>query len=126
MTRAQARDLFSKLILSLLVGGLAGLIGFIQWPHAQLGGRDGTVVGLLSGVSWVMASLIDAMSRWNNFFNLLAAVLAAMAVGYLAPAKAVCLPTLNGWDTLPIFRAACDLREHVTGVGPAEMLQSPG
>jgi hypothetical protein len=124
-------EILLKFLLSLVLAGVAGLVGFVQWPHAQLGSRDGVVVGLLSGMSWATASLISATSGWNSFFNLIAAVLAAMAVGYLAPAKAVCHPIATAtavfeWDTLPAFRAACDLRQKVTGIGAAEMYKAPG
>jgi hypothetical protein len=70
-----------------------------------------------------MASFLNSASRWTNFFNLFAALLAAMAVGYLAPAKDMCRPTTRGWNTTLAFRGACDLRETITGIGPPEMLR---
>ena len=101
----------------------AGLVGFMQWPHVHSGVRDGVVIGILSGVSWAMASIVDTETDWSSFLNLFAALLASMSVGYLAPAKAVCVPTAAGWDTLPILRMACDIRQRVTAIGHTEMFK---
>jgi hypothetical protein len=70
-----------------------------------------------------MAAFLNSASRWTNFFNLFAALLAAMAVGYLAPVKDMCRPTTRGWDTTLALRGACYLRESVTGISPLEMLR---
>jgi hypothetical protein len=107
-----------KFLLSLIIGLVAGLVGFVQLPSEEIAPLLGVVIGLLSGVSWIMASILNSSSRWANFFNLFAAVFATMAVGYLAPAKDVCRrETIAGREVAPppAIRGACDLREIVTG-----------
>jgi hypothetical protein len=72
-------------------------MGFAQFPNPVLGARDGLIVGLGSAVAWAMASACSSAS-WSNWFNLFAAVFAALAVGYGTHGDTLCARASSSTD----------------------------
>lgn len=50
----------------------------------------GITIGLVSAFAWGLGSIVGAPDDWAGWANILAALLAAMSLGFLAPAQQAC------------------------------------
>jgi len=83
----------AALILLVVVAFLA--IG-LNWAREPAGAFLGMLAGFSSAALWAFGSV--AAAPWNTRFNLVAALLAAGSLGFLAPLDRDC-----GWQQLPLL-----------------------
>ena len=83
----------AALILAVVFAFFA--IGLI-WARQPAGAFLGVLAGFISAVFWALGSVASA--PWNARFNLVAALLAAGSLGFLAPADRVC-----SWHQMPFL-----------------------
>lgn len=76
-------------VLMLVIVSFGFLVGFMQFGGPDLAARAGLAFGLSSAIAWGTGSF-GGPTGWNNFFNFIAAVCAAISLGLLAPADQAC------------------------------------
>ncbi len=81
------------LIVALVVAFLA--IG-LSWAAEPAGAFLGIFAGFSSAAFWALGAVANA--PWNSRFNLVAALLAAGSLGFLAPAEKAC-----AWHYMPLL-----------------------
>jgi len=68
----------------------------LRWGREPAGASFGILTGFSSAAFWALGSV--ARAPWNARFNLVAALLAAGSLGFLAPADRVC-----SWQQMPLL-----------------------
>jgi hypothetical protein len=76
-------------ILAAVIACSAFFWGFSQ-STPDSGTLYGAAVGLGSAITWAAASACGGNTTLSNWFNLFAAVFAALSLGYLTPAEPLC------------------------------------
>lgn len=93
---------FNSLFM-LVLATCSFLFGFAQAGFDVSASEDGLLVGIVSATTWGMGSM-GAAPSFSNGANIVAAMLAAMSLGFLAPAGDVCK------NARMLTHAACALR----------------
>jgi hypothetical protein len=83
----------AALIVALVIVFLA--IG-LSWAAEPAGAFLGLFAGFSSAAFWALGSVASA--PWNARFNMVAALLAAGSLGFLAPTERVC-----NWHQMPLL-----------------------
>ncbi|HUB49377.1 MAG TPA: hypothetical protein VMB73_30765 [Acetobacteraceae bacterium] len=142
MTPGQERLVRIAIVAVAVAAACLGFfMGFVQLPRSDLAPEYGVICGIGSAVAWAVGSTFgnsflglgspaNPGATLNNWFNLFAAAFAALSLGYLTPATAICdtaAGTAKGYATGQsfVFASMCRLRpRHATDLDVAAEISS--